>query len=234
MARLGLKKKQKITRIKQKKRHLAYFNFIDALKKKGCPICFLVQDHLHRFMKSLLYENVNNPCVREEIRNSAGFCNLHSWQLKKSGDGLGVSIIYEDLCNKIKKDIEKLKSEKFIENLDFRIKEICPACVEKQKIENMYVKSFLEYFFEEKFNREFRNSFGLCIPHLLMVLKQNKDKILKKELLVMEIEKIKNLENELKEYQRKSDYRFGNKDFGKERDSWVRAIEKLAAKEGIF
>jgi hypothetical protein len=36
------------------------------------------------------------------------------------------------------------------------------------------------------------------------------------------------------EFHRKHDYRFSKEKFGKEGDSWIRAIEKMIGKEGVF
>jgi len=52
--------------------------------------------------------------------------------------------------------------------------------------------------------------------------------------LKIEAAKVKSIIEELKEFERKHDYRFSKEKFGKEGDSWIRAIEKLIGKEGVF
>jgi hypothetical protein len=42
---------------------------------------------------------------------------------------------------------------------------------------------------------------------------------------------MQDLTGELKEFQRKHDYRFSSEVFGPERDSWIRAIEKMVGKK---
>jgi len=208
-------------------KHSTYFDFLDAFKGKGCPVCFLVKRRIHKFMENLLYENVNDSVVRKKIREGLGFCNLHSWQLQKFGDGLGLSIIYEDLFNTIKDKIKKSINKKLDMKLD------CLICKEKKDAEKIFVSSFIEYFNDREFNSSFRSSFGLCLPHFLSIVKYCKNKNIIVELCEIEIEKINSLVKELSEFQRKHDYRFSDKGYGKEKDSWIRAIEKMTGKEGI-
>jgi len=52
-------------------------------------------------------------------------------------------------------------------------------------------------------------------------------------MLKIESQKIGNLRKELDEFERKHDYRFTKEGFGKEGDSWIRAIEKMIGKEGM-
>ena len=82
-------------------KHLSYFALLDALKEKGCPICFLLKKNTNKSMDDFLYEQVNDSGIRKAIRDSFGFCNRHAWQLRNIGDGLGLSIIYKNLFGTI-------------------------------------------------------------------------------------------------------------------------------------
>ena len=42
-------------------KHTAYFNLVDAFRKEGCPICYLIKKSVHQSMDTFLYENVNDP-----------------------------------------------------------------------------------------------------------------------------------------------------------------------------
>lgn len=74
----------------------------------------------------------------------------------------------------------------------------------------------------------------MCLPHLLTLLKLCKDTKISAKILKIEAAKVKSIIEELKEFERKHDYRFSKEKFGKEGDSWIRAIEKLIGKEGVF
>lgn len=102
--------------------------------------------------------------------------------------------------------------------LDALKEEGCPICFflekairkmmddllyEKVKV---YISTLIEHFKEPKFKSAFRLSFRLCLPHLPLKLCKHKGTI--RELIEMEEEKLKSLEQELGEFQRKHDYRF--------------------------
>ena len=231
-------------------KHQTYFNLLDALKKKGCPVCSLVQKTIQMSMDSFLYELVNDPSVRKKIRSSLGFCNTHAWQLQKFGDGLGLSIIYNELLgilnNKIplsgsKKDAAKIKillkeltGSKTKVNYQEKSKLTCPVCNDLRDCEKRYITAFIEGFDEAEFRVAFGGSSGLCLPHIVSVLTTCKDEELIKEFLKTESEKISNTRKELDEFERKHDYRFSKEGFGKEGDAWIRAIEKMIGKEGMY
>ena len=89
-------------------------------------------------------------------------------------------------------------------------------------------------FYEPEFHSSYKSSFGLCLPHLIEVTGNCKEKKIINSFLNIESEKMKDLIGELKEIQRKHDYRFSHENFGKEGDAWIRAIEKMVGKEGVF
>jgi len=224
-------------------KHTAYFNLLDALKERGCAICSLIKKSVHKSMDDFLYEQVNDSGVRKEIRESFGFCNRHAWQLQKFGDGLGLSIIYrylsELLIDKMDKKvapktlIKGLLQDKEIRNFQ-KIQNTCMVCKRAKEIERRYIGNFIENFEDAELRLAFKNSFGLCLPHLLTLLKLCKDTKMSAEVLKIETAKIKSIIEELKEFERKHDYRFCKEKSGKEGDSWIRAMEKLIGKKDIF
>ncbi len=228
-------------------KHTSYFNILDALKEDGCSICSLVKKTIRKVMEDFLYENVNDPGSRKEIRKSIGFCNTHAWQLQRLGDGLGSSIIYEDLINIALSRLEKVtlrrkNAEDFLKEFLKEHKryyyqkpnKVCPLCKTKREVEERYILTFIEGLQEEEFYSSFKDSFGLCLSHLLGVLKKCKEGKTAGLILRIELGKMRSLIGELKEFQRKHDYRFSHEGFGKEGDSWIRAIEKMVGKDGMF
>jgi len=219
-------------------KHTTYFNLLEALKE-GCPICYLVKKNTHKFMDDFLYESVNDPGVREDIKASSGFCNRHAWQLQKFGDGFGQAIVYNDLMNIVLKQINELDESFSIKELLKSInpgvatKKICMFCKQEIDVVERYVSVFWESFDDAEFSFHYKNSFGLCLPHLALALKKCKNKKLGTELIDIEAVKISSLVAELKEFMRKHDYRFSKEKFGEEGNSWIRAIEKFIGKEGI-
>ncbi len=220
-------------------KHQTYFNFLDALKE-GCPVCSIVEKAMHKAMDDYLYESVNDPIIREEIKASRGFCNRHAWQLQKIGDGFGQAIIYEDLLSRGLEQFRLVNAMTSVQELAKRLsarkmaKAICLFCKQERDVEGRYLLIFWESFAEPEFKRAYNSSSGLCLPHLSQVLGECPKAGLGKELVDFESTKLNGLIVELREFIRKHDYRFSQEKFGKEGNSWIRAIEKLAGKEDVY
>jgi hypothetical protein len=220
-------------------KHMTYFNLLEALKET-CPICFLVKRATHKSMAGFLYECVNDPGVRADIKASGGLCNRHAWQLQKFGDGFGQAIVYSDLMNGVLKQLKQIDESISFKELLKRIspptaaKRICMFCKQENDVQERYISVFWESFDDPEFNFHYKSSFGLCLPHISVALKKCRNKKSSKELIEIEAPKLSDLIGELKEFMRKHDYRFSNEKFGKEGDSWIRAIEKFIGKEGVY
>ena len=89
-------------------RHTTYYNLRDAMTKPGCPICRLVSDAVARYLETFLYENINDPGMRADLRRSNGFCPEHAELLREHGDPLGHAIIYGDLVDHVLELLEGL------------------------------------------------------------------------------------------------------------------------------
>ena len=218
-------------------KHITYFNLLDAFKESGCFICTLIKKSVHKSMDDFLYEQVNDPGVRKNIKESFGFCNRHIWQLQKFGDGFGISIVYKDLAQSINKKLGEINVLfSLIKDLNKyrRQKNNCIFCRQYKEVENRYIAVFIENFMDSELMYHYKNSFSFCIPHLLTIINKFKNKKAIEEIIMIESEKISGLIAELEEFQRKHDYRFSKEGFGKESDSWIRVIEKLEGKEGVF
>jgi len=222
-------------------KHTPYFNFLDALKEQGCAVCFLIRKNTQKFMDDFLYESVNDPGLRKEIKESAGFCSRHAWQIQKFGDGFGLGIIYEYLIQLV---LEKLKavdgSAASIKallkelNKDEKAKNSCIFCKQERDVEGRYIAIFLENSDDPETKFAYKNSSGLCLFHLNLAIKKCKNKKFVTEIINIEAAKFVSLIAEVKEFHRKHDYRFSKEKIGKEGDSWIRAIEKMIGKEGVF
>ncbi len=225
-------------------KHLEYHHLVEAMHQGGCPVCFLLARNADQYMSSLLYESVNDPGVRKRLREMSGFCNRHAWSLKKHGDGLGQSIIYEDLLSTMRAWLNDQRG--FIKGpnrsrggggsgrgrrASRKVSDTCPVCTMLARAEERIISTFIQHFDDEEFARTYKESFGLCIPHLLSVM--GRGDLPAEHLLEIESGNLESLIAELKEFQRKNDYRFSGEGFGAERDSWIRAIEKMVGRTGI-
>jgi hypothetical protein len=70
-------------------------------QKEGCGVCRLVNRIGRRYVESLLYEQVNDPGVQAEFRESLGFCSRHAYLMLGVGDGLGTAILYRTVTRQL-------------------------------------------------------------------------------------------------------------------------------------
>ena len=220
-------------------KHTTYFNLLETLKE-GCPFCSIINKTIHKSMDDFLYESVNDPGLRSQIKASMGFCNRHAWQLQKFGDGFGQAIVYDDLMKIVLGNLKEIGKDVSVKDLLKKLgstkspNKICIFCKGEKDVEDRYISVFWENFDDPEFSFQYKSSFGLCLPHLELALKKCKSKKFGKELIDIEAVKISGLIAELKEFMRKHDYRFSKEKFGKEGDSWVRVIEKFIGKDGVY
>lgn len=197
-----------------------YFDLLDAMRRKVCPICFLIQKSEYRYMDTLFYELVNDPGVREKLRKSHGFCTKHAQLAKKVGKPLGIAIIYEDICSTL---VEKMEKGEKIPSPD---KE-CPVCKLVEEVEEYYLQSFLKNFSCKDFQNRYKRSFGLCMPHFLAVYSRLSGQEEKDNLKQCQIHTLREYLLELEEFIRKHDYRFSYEEFGEEATSWNKVVDKV-------
>src|SRR5512133_3525374 len=93
---------------------LAVNNLLEALKKPGCPTCRIFRQASERALESFLWENVNEPDVRQGILNSYGFCPTHTRvmvarEMFTSSLPVGTNIIYEHLGRVVANELKALR-----------------------------------------------------------------------------------------------------------------------------
>jgi hypothetical protein len=201
---------------------MTFHELKDALARGDCPICFLAERSVARYIEDLFHEKVNDPGVAKEMKRSGGFCEKHSEQILRTNETLGIAIIYKRLIDvligHLKKNIVKPKLA------------CCPICMTYQQAEQRYLSNLINHWGELK--AEFAASSILCINHTYMVLDLMMQQKTREELVEIQIIKLGDLSAELEEICRKFDYRFADEKWGKEKDAWRRAV-KLMFKEVI-
>jgi hypothetical protein len=80
-----------------------------ALKQKTCPICWVSQKSVQRFLDGLLYENVNDPDIRRHVTAALGFCHRHAWQMRTvNGGSLGMALLHRDALQQWQNPIDQV------------------------------------------------------------------------------------------------------------------------------
>ncbi|MDR2485587.1 MAG: hypothetical protein LBD55_09350 [Treponema sp.] len=153
-------------------RHINFFELQKACAKPGCPLCRILSDRTERYIDNMLFEHITDRAFRKLHRLAGGFCGFHSRNLESFRDGLAVAILGRDI---LEDRIEAFKKRK-----PWKPKELCPICVEQDRIEKEYLGFLVqgeiatgasqpEEASGHKNERELRDFFtasdGLCAPH---------------------------------------------------------------------
>lgn len=200
-----------------------YFDLLDAMKEEVCPICLLIQKSEFRYIDTLFYELVNDPGVRGKLRESYGFCTEHAQLVKKMCKPLGIAIIYQDICSDL---VERMEKGQLI----FTSGKECCVCKLVNEVQEEYINTFLRNFSQKKFQRRYKQSFGLCMPHFLVAHSRLSEQEEKNILKQYQLQTLREYLPELEEFIRKHDYRFSGQGFGKEAISWKKVVDKIAGK----
>ncbi len=234
---------------------MSYFELRDAFRAEGCAICGLLLKWTRAYLDSLLYEHVNDPGVRVQLRESYGFCNWHAWMATSIGNSSsGIAIIYEhlltDQLDLLRRSLRSIRSRPWLMRLlakwpkvrgwtsilpERRRRAACPACSRRILFfEDNFIETLLSALTEKEFADGFRLSLGLCLPHLYQAITTNQDHPNLPLLLELQLDKLQTLRDELSEHIRKLDYRFLAEPWGNEKTAWRRVIELFVGKPELF
>jgi hypothetical protein len=231
-------------------RTMSFHDVRDALARPGCAVCRLKTDSAERFLDGFLWESVNDPSKRREIRRALGFCHEHAWALVRVSASLGVAIVTRDVLRSLLKAMEDATFQalptfslrRVHEALDSKQSAAataelvarlapqtkCPACVWVEKMEGIYLNTLVHNLLgEDGLLADYEASDGLCLPHFRQALTQVRDEGVFEALVSAQRAILERLVAHLDESIRKSDYRFLDESWGEETGAWLRAIAAL-------
>jgi hypothetical protein len=203
-----------------------------ALKKPGCPVCWMVQRSGAKYLETTFYESVLDPGARKQIVDSLGFCYGHTWLIAdlKLSDALGQAIVYKDVVGDLQATLRQQSGSdgrQIAEALDAGA--VCPACRIEQGTLERAIETLSKILGEAVIAAEYRLSSGVCLPHMRLLLpkleRAGRDLVV--ELRIAQLEA---LGAELAEFIRKNDYRFKDESMGIEGDSYLRTAAMLVGR----
>lgn len=224
-----------------------------ALAQPGCPLCRLLARNADSYIDGLLWELVNDPEIRRELNHARGYCREHGWLLMRHGASLGVAILMEDVLNTV---LEVMDAGEYVSPPGFSLQQVwqglnhqphsdsgqtglaaelspqspCPVCVQMEHGKAYYLDALLAYLGEgpDSLAPDYKASAGLCLPHFRLALQRAPNRPTFENLVAAQKVVWKRLQAELREFIRKSDYRYIKEGFGEEGNSWRRAIEAIS------
>lgn len=232
----------------------SYYDVHDALAQAGCAICRLKARAIERYLDALLWESVNDPGVRHQVRRARGFCYAHAWQLVRPAASLGVAILHRDVLQTLLDILQEarfqppplLSLQRAHEALaagqpsaataglvsQLAPQAPCPACKQGEEMEAIYLDALLEELItEDGLLAAYEASAGLCLPHFRQALTRLRDEAIFRALVNAQRAIWQRLEADLSQFIRKNDARFRDEPWGDERDAWLRAIAALAGSQ---
>ena len=230
---------------------MSVFELHDALAQPGCAVCRLGAASADKHVESLLWEGVNDPERREELRRAQGFCHKHAWSLVRTGASLGSAIMMHDLLEnalramddaacearrpwslrRVYQNLKRRRPRRMTVGLVTRLEPqvACPACAWADKIERIYVDSLvINLLDEDGLLAALQASDGLCLPHLRQALVRARGWTVRRALMAAQRGAWERLTGDLSEFIRKSDYRFHHEKMGEEGNAWIRGVAAMA------
>jgi hypothetical protein len=215
-----------------------------ALRQNACPICWISQKSIQRFLDGLLYENVNDPGIRRHVTAALGFCNRHAWQMRAMyGASLGIALLHRDALKQWQNQIDYVGKPDGHLDLERYRKQIaqanessekCLACERQADVERRYIETLLEALSDREFTEALRQSAGMCHAHFAQACHSATQVETLDALVEIQTAINRRLIAELDEFIRKNDYRFVSEGLGVEGDAWIRTIERLSGAEGAL
>lgn len=220
-------------------KHMPYFRVLEAFEQATCcPLCELERAAVRQDLDNVLYEFVNDPGVRACLAQSRGYCHRHAHILASLGKGSGVAILYEDQLHAYLKSLSE--DERCSSNRRWKPDEgwanhdACPACQIQLQQRKHAIGVLCDGLAEPAMREAYERGPGVCAPHLIHVLKHARSPEQRQYLLAIQRRQVEALLAEIREFIRKQDYRFSHEGFGREGDSWRRAIHRMAGEAEVF
>jgi Family of unknown function (DUF6062) len=181
--------------------------------------------------------------ARQEFLEGGGFCREHFWEAKNIerecwADGFGVAILCENLLEAFAQDLEKLGTTKPGSNMGFRkLRRLarnrefpftpgrkCLACEIARSTEQRHLATLEELLTDSNFRDGFDQSAGLCVGHICTSSEHWTSETAVAIVKRVATKQVRELIDQLREFQRKHDYRYKNKPKGAEWSSPEKAI----------
>jgi len=234
---------------------IGFHRLIEACEEAGCPACRCLDADTHRYLTAFLYEHVTDPVSRSRLRASWGLCSWHAWMLRETADpAFGSAILCEDLLRVLSRRFERAATHTparpatLLGRLRARLRRAqapaivrmyrrrvaCPACAELARGEERYLETALRFVDDPQFEQAYAASEGLCVPHALAALDLAAGGAAGHRLIARTLPKWAELRRDLSGFVRKHDHRNREPFTEAEAGAYLRAIEALHGRAGLF
>jgi Family of unknown function (DUF6062) len=219
--------------------------------QEGCPLCRAIQESIHRYLDTWKYELFTDVGIRQQLRQTKGFCHVHTWQLVRMGATLPIAQAYRDILTDTIEDLHRgnvdtsttsnnslfnhlFDNRRASTGTEWQENTDCPACRQRTKVEARYIEAFRKAIADDEFYARFEASTGLCLQHFRLAYTCKLPNASSQDLLRLrqaQLACLQRLDAQLGELIRKHDYRFKDEPRGVEMTSWKRIAGLVAGEE---
>jgi Family of unknown function (DUF6062) len=228
---------------------LLRLDWIEALQTPGCALCHMGQRKSLRYVETLLNEAVIDVDQRDTWREARGLCHWHAWMATETPHSAGsVAILYADVLHHDREHLAALtaaapatwrwRSQRSLaQRLQgwlraWRQQRACPVCHLWREQEQLYLHVLLDDWQEPELAQAFAASSGLCWRHTLLLVEHGRQHAHVQAVLTAQQVHLQRLQDELREFIRKLDYRLARQPYGSEADAWRRVVTLYVGMRG--
>jgi Family of unknown function (DUF6062) len=222
-----------------------YQALLDACSQDGCLLCNLTHESVRRYLDTWKYELFTDIGIRQELRQTQGFCHTHTWQLVRMGATLPIAQAYRDILSDTITQLQQgsnaaspypggLLGRIFDNKQSTSTRTNCPACQQQIKAEERYIHSLRQALLDDEFLTRFSEATGLCLDHFRLANEIKTTHVpgdWSQRLRQAQLSCLQRLEAQLSELIRKHDYHFKDEARGLEMHSWIRVAGLVASED---
>lgn len=143
------------------------------LRSRGCPVCQHIATQTWNFFARWQHRLTIDTQAQAEFAAEHGFCPLHTWQLlavsSPHGASIGYALLADEVARSLKKNIAALSGQAIKRRL-VRDSRNCRVCDWIRRVEAEYIRQLAAFVAESAGRSQYRNSQGVCLRHLGMLL----------------------------------------------------------------
>jgi len=227
-----------------------YQDLLAAYSQPGCPICRLENKAIDYYLQTALREKLNDQTIRQEIKDSFGFCREHTWRMRSLGSGktMAATLGYHDTLlaavqalqhadltpPRIRKSwFQKKRPDAPIVRFDRVVQALtpakrCPACRIAEGFSRSTLSMLVKFLTDPQLSGVMAGSDGLCLPHLRTAFELVQDEEACRRLISTSMERYEAVRRELLDVFRQFEQRKITKTTEKEDETWVKVINAVS------
>ena len=226
-----------------------YQDLLTACSQPGCPVCRLENSAIDNYLQTALREKLNDQTIRQDIKDSLGFCREHSWRMRSLGLGktMAATLGYHDVLLAVVQQLQRvdlaprqpkrsLSLRKRVHAPGGRFETIvkaltppksCPACRIGEDYSRSILGTLADSIQDQTVSNAFVSSDGLCLPHLRQAFALIEDEETCKTFLTLNIERFEGLRREVIAIFRKIEQRDKKSTSQDDDETWQKVINAV-------